>query len=218
MKGALWLLPLALGACSGSGGGDAGLDFGCLAAAVYDAGAVGSASQVLPAARAVAQIWKPGMRLTGLTGTLGPDGTDLAPDAGWTFTFESPPNPVATGTQSGGLAILRPLADQTVLTGFCGFAGAASPLAWTVDSTAAFAIAADAGCPFGPLTKVQLQAGSYLTGGDPTWVIAGESPDGGVEPCIVDAETGSYGLPYVDAGPQDAGPADAGRGDAGDGG
>ncbi|MHB8416665.1 MAG: hypothetical protein ACYDCL_01225 [Myxococcales bacterium] len=219
MKSALSALPIAvLAACSGAPKVDAGFNFGCQDDLVFDAGALGSATQVFPIAHAAAKAWKNGLYLTALTGIVGADGTDSSGDGGWTFTFGSSPSTKVV--DEAGLAVIKPLANETTLTGFCGFGNYQPPVFWTVDSSAAFAIASDAGCPLALENSVTLEGisarGSPFYGIDPAWLIGSHLPDGGLRECVVDAATGEYGAPPPpDAGLADAGLADAGLADAG---
>ncbi len=221
------LLSLAiLAACGSSSSGQPPLQSpiasGCPNIFVYDGGAVGSALDVFPTARAAIDDWTSGLFLTGVSGSVGRDGTDQ--DGGyWMFSFENP---------KSGLATVRPEPHETLVTGSCT-APCPSPkdpscrpppviVGWKVDSTGALAVAADAGCRLTPPVGLQLRSsndpGSPLCGVDPAWLVAAGLPDGGQGICVVDAATGAFGLPRPDGGSGACVPSAGGSSDAGDGG
>jgi hypothetical protein len=193
--GTLTLLIAALSTgCEGGGspisGLDASVETGCTAFLDYDAGAIGSAGQVVTVATAAADAWKPGLVMTGLQGKISPDGTDV--DGGWTFTFGSP-----TIT---GLATVEPRATDTLVAGDCAFqSNEPSIRDFRIDSPLALAIAVDAGCVLGSTVPVQLMGASNsaspLFDIDPAWLISASSVDGGPRSCVVDADTGAFGIP-----------------------
>jgi hypothetical protein len=171
---------------------DASVGSGCTTFLDFDAGAIGSAGQVLPVVIAAANAWKPGLAMTALEGKVSPNGTDV--DGGWTFTFGSP--------TVSGLATVEPRATDTLVAGDCAFrsdGGEPSIRDFKIDSPLALAVAADAGCVLGPTVSVRLlgesNTASPLFGVDPAWLISASSVDGGPRSCVVDANTGAFGLP-----------------------
>jgi hypothetical protein len=164
----------------------------------YDAGAVGSAGQVLPVVTAAVNAWKPDLEMTELEGRLSPNGTDV--DGGWTFTFSNPTVP--------GLATVEPLATETIVAGNCEVPSTAPSIRiFKIDSPVALAVAADAGCVLGAIVPVKLAGiadpSSPLFTIDPAWLINATSVDGGPISCVVDAMTGAFGVP--DGGRPDGG-------------
>lgn len=198
------LIALIAALSSGCGpqlsGLDASIAPGCVAFLDYDGGAVGSADQVLPTVTAAAKAWKSGLVMTGLQGRLSPNGTDV--DGGWTFTFGSP--------TVAGLATVQPFATHTTVAGDCSLVSAEPSIRnFKIDSPQALAIAMDAGCGLGSIVPVKLagysNSSSPLFDINPAWLITG-SVSGSARSCVVDANTGAFGLP-VDGGISDAGDA-----------
>ncbi len=212
------LLAAALVACSPNPGSGLDASFAGIACQDFfsesDGGSVGSASQLLPVARASADAWKQGLALTSLMGTVGADGSSATDGGSWNFQFSTVRAPPS-------LASVQATAEVVAVTGLCVWpSGSRAAVSWTVDSSAAFATAADAGCPLGPVNRVELRALSDPTSPlfdvDPAWIINAHG-DGGAVECVVDATTGAYGVPPPDGGATDGGaaPSDAGSSDAG---
>ena len=196
------LILLIVGLSTGCGpqlsGLDASIAPGCFLD--YDGGAVGSADQVLPTVTAAAKALKPGLVMIGLQGKLSPDGTDVG--GGWTFTFGSP--------TIAGLLTVQPFATHTTVAGDCGLVSAEPSIRnFKIDSPQALAIAVDAGCVLGTIVPVKLagysDSSSPLFDIDPAWLINGSVG----RSCVVDANTGAFGIP-VDGGVADGGAPDGG--------
>lgn len=195
---AVLIAGLSLGCQGGSGPIDGG-EPGCPNFLYYDAGAIGSAAQVLPVVTAAAKAWNPALVMTGLQGKLSPDGTDV--DGGWTFTYGSPTVP--------GLGTIQPFATHTIVAGQCDFPSSEPSIRdFRIDSSVALAVAADAGCVLGPIVPVRLAGvgdpSSPLFNIDPAWLINARTPDGGPVVCVVDADKGTFGVP-PDGGTGDGG-------------
>lgn len=156
---------------------------------LLDGGAVGSALQLLPKAVAAEAEWRPGLSLIGVTGVVAPDGTD--PGGSWSYLFGSP--------SVAGRGTVSLLPNEILVTGACQLVTHTPAISnWDLDSPAALALAADAGCEIGPTSTVQLfgvkDPASPLAGIDPAWTIQSQF-DGGISSCVVDATTGAFGIP-----------------------
>lgn len=167
-----------------------------------DAGAVGSALQLLPQAVADEAEWRPGLSLVGIIGIAAPDGTD--PQGSWTYKFGSP--------SLAGTGFVTILPNRTFVTGACHEPPKTPAIAnWKIDSPAALTLAMDAGCKVGLVSTMQLYGikdpASPLNGIDPAWNIS-SSDDAGISTCAIDATTGAFGIP-------DAGTAGSASGDGG---
>ncbi|MHB1847289.1 MAG: hypothetical protein ACYCWW_20890 [Deltaproteobacteria bacterium] len=170
-----------------------------------DGGVVGTAAQAFAAAGPIATQWRSSVRPIDASSTVGPDGIDQT--GSWTVGFNTP--------DGLGVATAVVAATSIVVAGSCAAKGGFPALvAWNVDSSAAIAIAADAGCVLPSEIPIQLlnqvNPTSPFAPTDPTWLLSGAFPDGGPRNCYVDAVNGTFGAPDAGTdGGRDAGP-DAG--------